>query len=295
MQIGLIFPRREIGTDAPAIREFAQTAEGLGYSHVSIEEHVLGVDPQREGWDYSPRGRGKGPVYTNADPYAEPMVLASFLAAVTERLLIDSTVLILPQRPAGLVAKQAAELANLSQGRFRLGIGGGWNPVEFEALGADFHTRGKRQEEQVELMRRLWSEDIVHFEGAFHRFDGAGINPRPRYEIPIWFGGSSDVVLRRIARIGDGWIPGGFQADRGIPGLEQLHTYLKEQGRDPAAFPIEVFYPLRGQSPEGVRSDLALLSGLGVSHLSVTLNTGAPESISGVIARMKAFREQFLP
>jgi probable F420-dependent oxidoreductase len=201
MQFGVIFPQTEIGADPVAIRDYAQAIEGLGYSHIAAFEHVLGADTtHRPGW--------RGP-YTTRHMFHEPFVLFGYLAALT-RLELVPAVIILPQRQAVLVAKQAAEVDVLTGGKLRLGVGVGWNPVEYEALGMDFHRRGRIVEEQIEVMRLLWSREVVSFRGRYHTISEAGLNPLPvRRSIPVWLGGSVETLLRRAARIGDGWFPQG--------------------------------------------------------------------------------------
>lgn len=224
MQIGLVFPQTEFGHDPSALKDYAQTAEELGYSHVLAYDHVLGANPERPGgWS--------GP-YTYRETFLEPFVLFSYMAAITERLSFATGILILPQRETALVAKQAATLDAISNGRLRLGIGTGWNKVEYIGLNQDFHTRGKRQEEQIELLRRLWTEELVTFEGYWHTIPDAGLNPLPvQRPIPIWLGGHADVVLERIARMGDGWMPGYRTAETAAPSLAKLDAYLAEAGR----------------------------------------------------------------
>ncbi|MFQ5436585.1 MAG: LLM class F420-dependent oxidoreductase, partial [Anaerolineae bacterium] len=198
MKIGLVYPQIEYSNDPIAIRDYAQTAEALGYDFIVAYDHVLGANPDRPGgW--------QGP-YTYVNPFHDPFVMFSYMAAQTERIAFATGILILPQRETAVVAKQAATLDLLSSGRFRLGVGNGWNKVEFVALNQDFHTRGRRMEEQVQLLRRLWTEDLITYEGEWHTIPDAGLNPRPNRRIPIWFGGGADAVLRRIARLGDGWM-----------------------------------------------------------------------------------------
>lgn len=224
MRIGVVFPQTEMPADPLAIRDYAQAAEALGYTHILAYDHVLGANPERpEGW--------RGP-YSYKDSFFEPFVLFSYLAAKTENIEFVSGVFILPQRETALFAKQAATLDVLCNGRLRLGVGSGWNAVEYEALDQDFHTRGRRQEEQVTLLRRLWTEPLVTFEGEWHSIPDAGLNPLPRQRpIPIWFGGGADAVLRRIAKMGDGWMPIYRSAQDAAPSLELLDRYLAENGR----------------------------------------------------------------
>lgn len=223
MKVGVVFPTNEFGNDPGAIRAFTELAEAVGYDHIIIFDHVLGADSRRT-------NRPRGP-YTHETPFHEPFVLMGFMAAVTQRIELTTGVLILPQRQTALVAKQVAEIDVLSGGRVRLGVGTGWNKVEYDGLGMDFHTRGKRQEEQVELLRRLWTEDSVQFTGQWDRIDAANILPRPAGKVPIWFGGHDDAVLKRMAKLGDGWI----QNRRPSPDLAEriavLDGLLAEQGR----------------------------------------------------------------
>lgn len=231
MQIGAVFPTSEIGNDPAVVADWAQAAEELGYGYALCYDHVLGaVHANRE----PPLG---GP-YTETDPFHEPFVLFSFLAGLTRRLEFATGVLILPQRQTALVAKQTAQLDALSAGRLRLGVGTGWNWVEYESLGSSFDDRGRRFDEQVELLRRLWREPVVDFEGAFHRVDRAGLLPLPEHEIPIWFGGYTPVAMRRAARLGDGFIFG-TTATRMVPMLGRLRALLEDQGRDSSRFGAE--------------------------------------------------------
>src|SRR5439155_26980408 len=230
MQLGVVFPQNEIGADPVSIRDYVQAAEGLGYSHLVVYDHVVGADPtHRPGWQG----------YTFQDMFHEPFVLFGYLAALTQLELVTA-VLVLPQRQTALVAKQAAEVDVLNGGKLRLGVGVGWNPVEYEALGMDFHTRGRAIEEQIEVLRLLWSQEVVTYRSKFHTITEAGLNPLPiRRSIPIWMGGTSDVVLRRIARLGDGWFPQGKPDDQMRETLERLRSYASEIGRDPSSIGIE--------------------------------------------------------
>src|SRR3984885_9869785 len=195
MRIGVVFPQTEIGADAGAVRAYAEHVEGLGVTHLLAYDHVVGADPNDSpGWD--------GPEALH-NPFHEPLVTFGYLAAVTTSLELVTGILILPQRQTVLVAKQAAEVDLLSGGRLRLGIGLGWNAVEYEALGEDFSNRGKRCEEQVDLMRKLWTEPSVTFSGSYHHVTGAGLAPLPvQRPIPVWFGASSPRALRRAGRLG---------------------------------------------------------------------------------------------
>jgi probable F420-dependent oxidoreductase len=266
MQIGVTFPQTEIGADPIVLRDYAQTIEGLGYKHLVVFDHVLGADTtNRPGW------RG----YTHRDMFHEPFVLFGYLAALTQLELVPA-VIILPQRQTALVAKQAAEVNILTGGKLRLGVGVGWNPVEYEALGMNFHTRGLLIEEQVEVMRLLWSQDIVSYKGRFHTINEAGLNPLPTgHSIPIWMGGSIDVLLRRVARLGDGWFPQGKPDDQMRETVERLRSYIREAGRDPGTVGIEARMNAReGDLDEWVRQTEGWRE-LGATHISInTMGAG---------------------
>src|SRR6266404_7156909 len=203
MQVGVIFPQTEIGADPVAVRDYVQAAENLGYAHLLVYDHVLGADAQRHaGWSGG---------YTAKDMVHEPFVAFGYIAALTQRLELGTAVLVLGQRQTALVAKQAAEVDVLSGGRLRLGIGIGWNHVEYEALGENFHNRGRRSEEQIAVLRALWTQDVVDFHGRWHHIRHAGLNPLPiQRPIPLWLGGGrpgGEAVIERIGRLADGWFP----------------------------------------------------------------------------------------
>lgn len=232
MQIGVVYPQTELEPDPTIVRDYAQGVEALGYRHILAYDHVLGANPERPGGRLGP--------YTSEDTFMEPFSLFSYIAGVTESLGFVTGILILPQRQTALVAKQAATLDRLCGGRLRLGVGVGWNPVEYTALNQDFSTRGTRSEEQVQLLKRLWTEPLITYTGRWHSIPDAGINPLPiQQPIPVWFGGYADVVLRRMARLGDGWLPGYRSVDLAQPVLDQLWTYLEQEGRSPEDFGLE--------------------------------------------------------
>lgn len=264
MRIGIVFPQTEFEIDPAAIRDYAQTAEALGYTHILAYDHVLGANPLRPG-DWT------GP-YTFRDPFQEPFVLFSYMAAVTSRIEFATGILILPQRQTALVAKQAATLDVLCGGRFRMGIGNGWNEVEYVALNESFQTRGRRIEEQVELLRRLWTEPLVIFEGEWHKIPDAGLNPLPiQRPIPIWFGGHADAVLRRVAIMGDGWMPTFRTAAAARPSLDKIAAYLVEAGRDPATVGLEPRLLYGDGDADAWFQQLDEWQAAGATHL--TLNT----------------------
>jgi probable F420-dependent oxidoreductase len=273
MKIGTVFPQTEIGRDPAMIRDYAQAVEAMGYTHILAFDSVIGANPDRPGgWDSQ---------YDYRHDFHEPFALFAFCAAVTRRIELATGVLILPQRQTTLVAKQAAEVDVLSGGRLRLGIGVGWNPVEFEALGENIHDRGKRVEEQLEVMRLLWTRELVTYEGRWHRVPDAGIKPLPvQRPIPVWMGGESDAVLRRAARLADGWIT--LQTFRPGPASQQiidrLHDLVREAGRDPAAFGIEGRVALAKLPPAEWAEELAAWRAMrGITHVCVnTMGLGLP-------------------
>ncbi len=233
IKIGAIFPHQEIGDDPVVIRDWAQAAEDLGYSHIVAYDHVIGaVHEDREPKLWGP--------YTEQDAFHEPFVLFGYLAACTRKVEFATGILILPQRQTVLVAKQAAQLDILSNERLRLGVGTGWNYVEYDALNEDFASRGKRQEEQIDLMRALWTESVVDYTGEYHRIDRAGFKPLPKRAIPIWFGGFTPVAFRRAARIGDGFMFGSGHSQN-LEALAQVQAELAETNRAPEDFGLEAF------------------------------------------------------
>jgi probable F420-dependent oxidoreductase len=284
MRFGVVFPQTEIGTDPAVIRDFAQTAEALGYHHILAYDHVIGANPaSRQGWR---------PPYTHKDSFHEPFVLFSYLAGVTKTLEFTTGVIILPQRQTVLVAKQAAALDVLSGGRLRLGIGIGWNPVEYEALGENFKNRGRRSEEQVEVLRQLWTQELVTYEGQWHRITDAGLNPLPiQRPIPIWFGGSDDRALRRLARLGDGWFPLMGPDDTCRAAIDKIGSYAREAGRDPKSIGIESRVTIGQKSPEEWKKEIEAWKNLGATHLAVnTMKAGLPTPTAHIeaIRRFKA-------
>jgi probable F420-dependent oxidoreductase len=270
MRIGAIFPQLEIGTDPAMLKGYAQAVEGMGYTHILAYDHVLGAGTAtRPDW--------RGP-YSSASLFHEPFVLFGYLAGLTTQLEFVTGVIILPQRQTTLVAKQAAEVDVLSGGRFRLGVGVGWNQVEYEALGENFHDRGVRSAEQIRLLRRLFTEEIVDFRGRWHRVDNAGINPLPvQRPIPIWLGGSSEATLKRIARLGDGWFPQRPPDDVARGMLEQLHRYAQDAGRDQGQIGIEARLSISQVPQDQWAGYVAAWRDLGATHLGInTMGAGLP-------------------
>ena len=232
MQLGVVYPSTDIGTDLTVIRDFAQTAEGLGYDYLLLPDHVVGAVHE---------GRVppmNGP-YDEETEFHEPLTMFSYLAAITERIGFATGILILPQRQTALVAKQAAQLAILSQDRFRMAVGLGWNQVEYDVLNETWHNRGRRMEEQIDVMRRLWTEPVLDYRGNWHRIDRAGIRPLPKKPVPVWMGGYIEAAHRRAARLADGFILPGMKMDLVEPLMDKMRGMVAEAGRDPARFGFE--------------------------------------------------------
>lgn len=268
MKIGLVYPQTEFSSDPAAIKDYAQMAEDLGYTHILAYDHILGINPpDPDNWP--------GP-YTHEDPFQEIFSLYSFMAGFTEQIEFVTGVLILPQRETTLAAKQAAQLDVLSGGRVRLGVGIGWNKVEMESIGYDFSNRGRRIEEQVEVMRLLWTQPVVTYEGEWHSLSDVGINPMPvQQPIPVWFGGHHDNVLRRIGMMGDGWMPGFQDAEQAKPSLEKIAGYAEEAGRtmDEIGMEPRMYYGNGNVDEWQVTMDG--WQGIGATHLSLnTMNGG---------------------
>jgi probable F420-dependent oxidoreductase len=266
MRIGVVFPQTELGGDPAVVRAYGQRVEELGFTHILAYDHVVGADPNvHRGWH--------GP-YNVHSTFHEPFVMFGYLAAITSLELVTG-VIILPQRQSVLVAKQAAEVDLLARGRFRLGIGLGWNAVEFEALGENFTNRGRRSEEQVEVMRKLWTERSVTFNGKYHTVTGAGLAPLPTQRpIPVWFGAASDRAYERAGRLGDGWFP---MMGPG-PGLDYARAQVKRAataaGRDAEGLGMEGRVSWTGDRDK-VAAEVAAWNAAGATHLSVnTMNAG---------------------
>jgi probable F420-dependent oxidoreductase len=264
MKIGVVFPQTEIGNDPAAIRDYAQAAEGLGFKHILAYDHVLGANPDRpEGWS--------GP-YTFNTPFHEVFVLFSYLAGITSTLELVTGILILPQRQTALVAKQTASLDVLSGGRLRVGVGIGWNKVEYLGLNENFHNRGKRIEEQVEVLRRLWSEPLVTFDGQWHHIPDAGINPLPvQKRIPIWFGGHAEPVLQRLVDLGDGWMPNYPRAADARQALDKISEITTRSGRNRSEIGLEPRLSYGDGNPSTWHEIMAEWRAAGATHL--TFNT----------------------
>ena len=284
MRVGVTFPQTEIGAAPEGVREYARAAEAAGYDHLLVYDHVLGANPDRP-------GGFRGP-YNHETLFHEPMVLFGYLAGLTERLELVTGILILPQRQTALVAKQAAEVDVLSGGRLRLGVGVGWNAVEYEALGESFTNRGRRVEEQVALLRELWSKPVVSFEGRYHHIVKAGINPLPfRRRIPIWMGGMSEPVLERLGRLADGWFPQYREPGELAAGLARVHEAARAAGREPGEIGVESRVSVGDEASVGPAVELAKQwEQAGATHLSVnTMNQGLTNPAQH-IAAIERFR-----
>jgi probable F420-dependent oxidoreductase len=259
VKVGVIYPQTELRGDPEAVRRIGLATEQFGFDHLLVYDHVLGATHDRE-------PKLSGP-YTEKHPFHDPFVMFGYLAGITQRIEFVTGIVILPQRQTVLVARQAADLDLLSGERFRLGVGIGWNYVEYQALGQDFHTRGKRVEEQIELLRRLWSEPLVEFAGTFDQVERAALNPRPRRSIPIWLSGFADVALKRAAALADGFI----FADGAADAFEQVATlrkYLRESKRAVEGFGLHINM-LRAKSVPAVLETLSRWRDVGGTHASV--------------------------
>jgi probable F420-dependent oxidoreductase len=282
MRIGAVLPHHEIGTDPGAIKAYAEGLEELGITHLLIYDHVIGADRDRPGGFTGP--------YDKDVAFHEPFAVLSFIAAVTSTIELTTAVLILPQRQTVLVAKQAAELAILSAGRFRLGIGIGWNRVEYVALNETFTNRGRRQEEQVDVLRRLWTEDSFWFQGQYHTIEQAGINPRPATPVPIWFGGRAPVLLERCARLGDGWVPIDKPDDATRERLATIRRQREEAGRSMDGFAIQAQAQYAGGDPERWRRHADRWRELGATHLAIATHRAGPTDVDGHLARVAEYQ-----
>jgi probable F420-dependent oxidoreductase len=281
---GALLPQNEIGTDPGAIRAYARGVEELGYRHLTCYEHVLGAGlASRPDW----QGR-----YSAEDAFHEPLVLFAHLAAVTTELEFATCILVLPQRQTALVAKQAAEVALLSGNRFWLGVGAGWNRVEFEALGVSWERRGARLDEQIATLRRLWSAPTVDVAGEFDTIRDAGINPLPERPIPIWIGGAfSAPVLSRVARLADGWMPQTASARELEAPLERVRALLAEHGRAPGDLGLEARLQLARLPRETWADEAAAYAALGATHLTVATHDLGCRSVDDHLEILRELRE----
>jgi probable F420-dependent oxidoreductase len=268
VQTGVVFPQTEIGADPAGVKAYAQAVHEMGYTHLAVYDHVIGADTStRPGWS--------GP-YTTESLFHEPMVLFGYLAGLVPQLELVTEVIILPQRQTVLAAKQAAEVDVLTGGRLRYGIGIGWNDVEYEGLGMNFGNRARRFEEQIALLRRLWTEPVVTFDGKYHRMTAAGLNPLPvQRPIPIWIGASAEPAIKRAAEVADGYFPqrpleGGWPAT-----IDKVRRWRAAAGLDPDRFGIDARVSVASGTPDEWHKEAAEWRALGATHLTVnTMNAG---------------------
>ena len=263
MQLGALTPFNDIGGEPATILDYAQGLEDLGFDFLEVPDHVLGSRPDPTGGGQTIAADGL---------YHDPFVVLGFLAGALKKLHFSTGVLILPQRQTALVAKQAACLAVLCGERFRLGIGVGWNPVEFVGLNESFTNRGRRSEEQVQVMQALWQDSHITFKGRYHTIEEAGINPRPPSgRVPLWYGGHHEHTLPRIAKWGDGWMPNAYPPDQSALDIfDQLRRLTEKEGRDPASIGIEVWTSCGTGSPADWKQEVAFWKRAGASHICLT-------------------------
>ena len=280
--LGAALPHNEMESDPAAMRDFALGIEALGYNHLVIYDHVLGADTSVHSGDF---------LYSHKDAFPEPLVTLGFLAGATRRLGFSTSVLVLAQRQAALVAKQAAEVDRISKGRLRLGVSVGWNAVEHQALGTDFANRGERIEEQIQVLRALWTQETVTFRGRFHTIVAAGINPPPiQRPIPIYMGGEADVVMRRIGRLADGWYPGGgAPSDKHRRQLALIRATAVEAGRAVSDIDVEPRINIMQDAPDTWAGSLQAWEELGARHLFVTSMRAGLKTVDAHLRRMETF------
>ena len=261
MKVGVVFPQTELGGDVAAVRAYGEAVGDLGFTHLLAYDHVVGADPGvHEGW--------AGP-YDITTTFHEPFVMFGYLAAITEVELVTG-IIILPQHQTALVAKQATEVDLLTRGNFRLGVGIGWNPVEYGALGKSFGDRGRRMSEQIALLRRLFTEPSVTFAGTYEQVDGAGLAPMPvQRPIPIWVGGASDAAYRRAGRLADGWFPQVRPGPDLDHALEVLAGAAEDAGRDPSTIGMEGRVSYSPDDPDKLARAADRWREVGASHLTV--------------------------
>ena len=274
MRVGLVVPQNELGVDPGALRELAQGAEHAGFSHLLVFDHVVGrsYDPD----DYAGR------------PWREPLVVLAYLAALTTRIELATGIVIGPQRQTVLLAKQVAELELLSAGRLRLGLGVGWNPQEYAALGQDFATRGKRLDAQLPLLRQLWEEPAVEAELGAERLERVGLNPLPPRRIPLWFGGKGPAAIRRAVTHGDGvmlTVPTSTEYPRVRAELDAAATAV---GRSADELGVEVWINACDLPASEWAEEIERYRAAGASHLSVMLTGATPSTPSELLARAAA-------
>ncbi|MFN8474083.1 MAG: TIGR03619 family F420-dependent LLM class oxidoreductase [Anaerolineae bacterium] len=291
MRVGVVFPQTEIGPDPQGVRDYTVAVEEMGYSYLQIYDHVLGADTaSRPNWTGA---------YRLENQFHEVLVVFGYMAAITRSIELVTGVLVLPQRQAALVAKQAAEVDVLSNGRLILGVGVGWNAVEFEALGENFHTRGRRIEEQIAVLRELWTKPSVNFQGRGVTIPDAGINPLPvQRPIPIWMGGNSAPVLDRVGRLADGWLP----QWRSFPSVDQMRAAIahvrdvaRSAGRDPSHLAVAGVMSIGSNSPDQWRQEALDWMAAGATHMAVNTMGANLSSPDEHIAALRRFVDEVVP
>jgi probable F420-dependent oxidoreductase len=289
MRWGVVFPQTEIGPDPSAVRAYTQAVQDMGFAHLLVYDHVLGADPTAHA-PWPPNA------YTINSLFHEPMVLFGYLAAIAPSLELVTSVIILPQRQTALVAKQGAEVDLLTGGKFRMGIGIGWNAVEYEALGKNFRDRGRRFEEQIEVLRRLWTEPVLTYEGRYHKITAAGLNPLPvQRPIPLWIGASAEPAIKRAAELGDGFFPqrpleGGWEVT-----MEKFRGWVAAAGRDFASYGIERRIDIATGTPDDWRAAAEEWQALGATHLSFNTMNGNLGAVDAHIERLRQARAALMP
>lgn len=282
MHLGVVLPRTALGGDADTVTEYVQTVEALGYDHLLAYDHVLGANP-----DANPDR------YHRSNTIHEPLTLFAYLARVTDHLTLVTGILILPQRQTALVAKQTTEVDILSNGRLRLGVGVGWNDIEYEALGMPWTDRGARIEEQIDVLRELWTNELVTYDGTYHSIPDAGLNPLPiQQPIPIWMGGDADPVLRRTGHLADGWLPREEPPAQAAPKLKRIQEYATDAGRDPTDFTVLGRMYLDPDTRDDWIETATAWRDIGATHLAVNTMKQGYETVTEHINAIKTFHER---
>jgi probable F420-dependent oxidoreductase len=285
LKTSVVFPQIEMGADPIMVKDFVQATEALGYDCLHVPDMVIGANPERHGGS---KGR-----YNYKSSHHEVLVLLGYVAGLTKSLELATGILVLPQRPTVLVAKQAAEIDVLSGGRLRLGVGVGETDLEMQALGYDFRDRGKRIEEQIVLLRELWTKPLVNFKGKYHTVDDMGISPMPKQRpIPIWFGGEADIVIRRMARLGEGWMLNRAYPQEAEPLIEKLKGYLEEEGRNPDDFGIDIRVNLSKHQRDTWAKLVEQWRKMSVTYIGVNTMGSNFETLEERLAAIEAFKRE---